>query len=172
MKSGIKPGKNSNIYIMEIIGKPTINPVIFYTGKFSGYFTWIVMILLISGITVFKNSDVARLERVTYFLIFVGAIFIVFSCINLGKSTRLGIPSGETVLKSGGIYRISRNPMYVGFNLITLASVVYSQHLIVAIIGLYSILTYHFIILGEERFLNERFGKDYRDYKKQVSRYF
>ncbi len=30
---------------MDLIGKTTINPVLFYTGKISGYITWIIYVL-------------------------------------------------------------------------------------------------------------------------------
>jgi len=30
---------------MDIIGKPTIKPFLFYTGKISGYITWLILIL-------------------------------------------------------------------------------------------------------------------------------
>jgi len=37
--------------------------------------------------------------------------------------------------------------------------------------GLYSMVIYHFIILGEERFLEGRFGFNYLSYKTRVRRY-
>ena len=101
----------------------------------------------------------------------IGLMFTALSLVNLGRSTRLGLPSEDTVLKTEGIYRFSRNPMYLGFNLITLASIVYGINVITAVMGLYSIIIYHFIILGEEGFLVKRFGNDYIKYKRNVRRY-
>jgi hypothetical protein len=47
----------------------------------------------------------------SYVLLGFAAVFIVFSLVNLGKSTRLGLPTVRTKLKIHGIYRISRNAM-------------------------------------------------------------
>ena len=66
---------------------------------------------------------------------------------------------------------MSRNPMYPGFNLVTLASMIYTSNLIVIGFGVFSIVTYHQIILEEEKFLTERFGEQYLAYKKTVHRY-
>jgi protein-S-isoprenylcysteine O-methyltransferase Ste14 len=90
----------------------------------------------------------------------------------LGKSTRLGLPSDDTQLKTNGLYKYSRNPMYVGFNLITIASIIYTLHWIIIILGVYSLIIYHLIIKGEEKFMMKRFGEEYKNYQLKVSRYF
>jgi protein-S-isoprenylcysteine O-methyltransferase Ste14 len=100
-----------------------------------------------------------------------GLIIIVISCINLGNSNRLGLPVGNTKLKVTGLYKLSRNPMYLGFNLLTISSVIFTLNIVTALMGIYSILIYHFIILAEEKFLEERFGSEYIEYKKRVGRY-
>lgn len=104
-------------------------------------------------------------------LLFVGAIFTIVSLTNLGKSTSLGIPNENTELKTRGVYKISRNPMYMGFNLFSLSAILFTGNIIVVIFGIYSILVYHLIILGEEEFLEERFTKKYLEYKNKVRRY-
>jgi protein-S-isoprenylcysteine O-methyltransferase Ste14 len=93
------------------------------------------------------------------------------SSINLGSSVRLGLPNTKTVLKQSGVYKISRNPMYLGFNAVTLASMIYVSNWIVIILGVYSIIIYHYIILGEEKFLTDRFGEEYSSFKRNVHRY-
>ncbi len=61
--------------------------------------------------------------------------------------------------------------MYLGFDLFTLASIVFTANIIIAIIGIYSIIIYHYIIIGEEHFLEKRFGNEYMTYKRNVRRY-
>jgi protein-S-isoprenylcysteine O-methyltransferase Ste14 len=61
--------------------------------------------------------------------------------------------------------------MYLGFNLLTISSIIYMLNPIVSLFGIYSIIIYHFIIIGEERFLETRFGTAYLDFKKRVRRY-
>ncbi len=156
---------------MKLAGKPTINPWLFYTGKISGYVTWLVFAYSLSkdgqgNINKFFYNDI-----IAYCIMAVGLVFTIVSLWNLGKSTRLGLPGESTMLKTGGIYRISRNPMYVGFGLLTIASVIYTLNILVAALGIYSLVMYHLIIKGEEKFLLDRFGNDYENYRKKVRRY-
>ena len=156
---------------MELIGKPPINPLLFYTGKISGFITWIVFIYTIVrdgfGVNIVFNSK----EIVVFSLFTLGLIFSIVSILNIGSSIRLGLPNEDTVLKSNGIYRISRNPMYVGFGFFTISSMLYSMNYIIIALGLFSLIVYHLIIKSEEKFLLSRFGNNYEIYKKNVRRY-
>ena len=156
---------------MELIGKPTINPLLFFSGKISGYFTWLIFVLSVLGIHILPKEALGFIKYFAYIVGLLGLLFTVISLINLGRSTRLGIPNGETVFKTNGLYRISRNPMYLGFDLMTLASMMYFLNPFVILLGAYSIVVYHLIILAEEKYLPGRFGEKYLDYKENVKRY-
>ncbi len=156
---------------MDLIGKTTIHPLFFYTGKILGYITWILFLLSMFNIFIISRQPIEFLKILSYMLFTIGLIIVVISLINLGRSTRLGLPSENTTLKINGLYRFSRNPMYLGFDLLTLASIVFIANIIIAIIGVYSIVIYHFIIIGEEKFLEKRFGSEYINYKRKVRRY-
>jgi protein-S-isoprenylcysteine O-methyltransferase Ste14 len=70
-----------------------------------------------------------------------------------------------------GIYRVSRNPMYIGYFLIFfgVALLIGSwTHLIMTLIYQISV---HFLVLSEERWCVKSFGKDYIDYYNKVARY-
>jgi len=99
---------------------------------------------------------------VVIILLCFGLILTIAGLINLGKSTRLGIPEEDTERRTNGLYKISRNPIYLGFNLFSLAAVLSVGSFVVLIVALYSIVVYHLIILAEEKFL---------EYKKNVRRY-
>ena len=156
---------------MNIIGKTTIHPLLFYSGKISGYFTWIVLILSILNIHFIEGKGLIWNKYIAVAFVIAGLGLSVLSLINLGSSTRLGLPSEITTFKTNGLYKYSRNPMYVGFNFLTIASMLYVWHIIILFLGLYSIIIYHFIILGEERFMESRFGEEYIYYKQKVRRY-
>jgi protein-S-isoprenylcysteine O-methyltransferase Ste14 len=156
---------------MEIIGKTPINPLLFITGKLSGYLTWIFLLISLIRIELFPFYSNPAVRIIAPVILAVGLVFIITSSFSLGKSVRLGLPKTETVLKQSGIYKFSRNPMYVGFDLLTLSSMIYTFYWIVIILGVYSIMTYHLIIRGEENFLTDRFGEQYLTYKRKVRRY-
>jgi protein-S-isoprenylcysteine O-methyltransferase Ste14 len=61
--------------------------------------------------------------------------------------------------------------MYVGFGLFTMTSIIYTWNIFILIAGVYSLIVYHFIIKNEEKFLINRFGTAYENYKKSVTRY-
>jgi len=128
---------------------------------------------LLSLFKVYKinRHSVEFLTILSYLLVSLGLIIAIISLINLGSSTRLGLPFENTTLKSNGLYKISRNPMYLGFDLFTLSSIIYIGNIFIATLGIYSLFIYHFIIIGEEKYLEKRFGKKYIEYRKKVRRY-
>lgn len=156
---------------MYIIGKTTINPFVFYSGKISGYIAWILYFLSLTGLYSVGVHSSEVFNIAAYVLTVIGLVVVVVSLVNLGASTRLGIPTESTVFKNSGIYKFSRNPMYLGFNVLTASSILYTANIAVAILGIYSIVVYHLIIRGEEDFLEDRFGNMYLEYKENVRRY-
>ena len=81
-------------------------------------------------------------------------------------------PSKTTSLIENGIYRISRNPMYLGVLFLLLAWAAYLGSLL-ALTGpiLFVIYLNQFQIRPEEQILEERFGKAYVDYSLRVRRW-
>ncbi|MCJ7825192.1 MAG: isoprenylcysteine carboxylmethyltransferase family protein [Anaerolineales bacterium] len=153
----------------KLIGKTTIHPILFYSGKISGYIVWTLLLVSLLSIQDINEFNLQRWGAIL--LLCFGLMFAIVGIINLGKSTRLGIPEEDTELKTNGLYKISRNPVYLGFNLSTLSAILFLEHFIVLIMGIYSIFVYHWIILGEERYLESHFSEQYGEYKKKVRRY-
>ena len=83
------------------------------------------------------------------------------------------IPFNPTTRVVGhGVYRFTRNPMYVGFALCTLALAILvdSTWMLLAVpIGL--VLTDRLIVTREERYLERKFGEEYLNYKRRVRRW-
>lgn len=73
---------------------------------------------------------------------------------------------------SHGLYRFSRNPMYIGFAFWTfgLATLVDSIWMLLAVpIGL--VLIDLLVVRREEAYLERKFGEGYLEYKRQVRRW-
>jgi protein-S-isoprenylcysteine O-methyltransferase Ste14 len=155
---------------MKLIGEPTINPFLFVSGKLSGYVAVLALIItLLLGAKISERPLFAILG--SGILLVSGLMLISVSILNLGSSISMGLPRERTNLVKAGIYAHSRNPMYLGFDLVTISSIIFCQDTYIALLGIYSIVVYHLIILGEERFLKARFGRRYRDYLRSVPRY-
>ncbi|GGY46348.1 methyltransferase family protein [Parvularcula lutaonensis] len=81
-------------------------------------------------------------------------------------------PEEASALVTGGIYRLTRNPMYVCMLLILLAAVLHFGNWL----GLVPVTVFVLVIqltqiLPEERALADKFGDDYRAYKARVPRW-
>ena len=87
-------------------------------------------------------------------------------------SWRAGIPQeGETELVTAGIYRFSRNPAFLGFDLTYLGLLLaFWNPLLLALSCLAAVLL-HLQILQEEAFLPAAFGPAYTRYRSRVCRY-
>ena len=53
----------------------------------------------------------------------------------------------------------------------TAGAVLYSGCAVVLLLGIVSIAVHHHTVLAEEKFLEERFGRAYLDYKNKTPRY-
>ena len=78
---------------------------------------------------------------------------------------------GSTVLKTTGPYAFSRNPVYVGAALMCLASCLYVPHWFTVGCTVLAAALHHRIVLAEERFLAQRFGAAWDEYRSRVRRY-
>ena len=82
------------------------------------------------------------------------------------------VPQQSSSLVIVGIYRYSRNPMYVGFLLLLAALACYLMNAAAfALLPLFVWYINRFQIAPEERFLLQKFGADYQAYTQQVRRW-
>jgi protein-S-isoprenylcysteine O-methyltransferase Ste14 len=81
-------------------------------------------------------------------------------------------PERTSSLVTSGIYRISRNPMYVGMALLLLAWAVYLESP-AALLGIGGFIAYItcFQIIPEESLLAQHFGADFAAYRQRVRRW-
>ena len=99
------------------------------------------------------------------------AIFLT-AVITMRDSWRAGIPSEEkTELITDGIYSYSRNPAFLGFDLMYIGILLAYFNLVLLPLTILTVVTLHLQILQEESFLRSAFGGEYMEYKKHTSRY-
>ena len=102
-----------------------------------------------------------------------GLAFFLASVVTLGESWRAGVSEHDrTSLVTKGVYRISRNPAFLGFDLVYVGFVLMFCNLSLGIISAVAIVMFHLqIVCVEERYLLKSFGDDYRGYRGEVCRY-
>lgn len=75
-------------------------------------------------------------------------------------------------LQTNGIYKLSRNPMYVGLAIIYLGITCFiGNWWNIILFPVLLLIIQEYIINREEQYLNRRFGQEYRNYKSKVKRW-
>lgn len=99
---------------------------------------------------------------------------IVFAAatITMKDSWRVGIPEEKTSLVTNGIYAWSRNPAFVGFDLLYVAMCLMFFNIPLTIVSVWAAVMLHLQILQEEEHMGKMFGKEYVEYRKQTLRYW
>ena len=78
----------------------------------------------------------------------------------------------STVLVTGGLYKISRNPMYLGFVLLLLGiAVLFGTVTPFLVVGVFAVAMDRIFISAEERMLAKKFGANWQAYKNRVGRW-
>jgi len=81
-------------------------------------------------------------------------------------------PEAATAIVTSGIYRYSRNPMYVGLLLALIGWCVWLSHLLAfALLPFFILYINRFQIEPEERALSTKLGGLFRDYRRSVRRW-
>lgn len=127
------------------------------------------IISIIFNWTLFNNS----IKIIGVILGFLGVLVFLLAVYTMKDSWRAGISaSDKTKLVSNGIYKISRNPAFLGFDLAYIGLLIINFNWLLFIATVFSIIMLHLQILQEEEYLNNEFGDEYFNYKKRVCRYF
>lgn len=128
----------------------------------TGYFQWAGVLVMIIGILIY--------------------LWTVASFLLRGKGTpaiwftkALSFIIGEEPMKmvSSGIYRYSRNPMYIGVITTVAGQGIFFQYSSLLWYALSLFVVFNFaVIFIEEPHLEKKFGEEYRNYRKRTRRWF
>lgn len=90
----------------------------------------------------------------------------------VGTTTSPMRPGSASALVTGGIYRHTRNPMYLGLSIALLGWAVYlANALAMLLLPGFVLYVTRFQIVPEERMLSGLFGAGYREYRARVRRW-
>jgi len=158
---------------INVIANPPINTVAFITAKALA-FSSCLFIPMGAVMPDLKWYSAYGFFPWLALVFFIPGVFIAVAAMKtLGDDLIFGLPEGDIKkLQTGGIFRISRNPLYLGFILIIIASCIYTPNPLNFAAGLGALTLHHMIVLKEEKFLIGRHGSVYIEYMGMTRRYF
>ncbi|MDR3172817.1 MAG: isoprenylcysteine carboxylmethyltransferase family protein [Treponema sp.] len=105
-------------------------------------------------------------------LCYAGLIIFFMALLSFGKAWRIGIDEkNSNELITGGIFRYSRNPIFLFMDMYFTGMMLVYPTVILILTALGAAAGLHLQILREEKFLLEKFGEKYAEYKKHTRRY-
>ena len=121
----------------------------------------------------FDRTCLPGSARFTGFLTaLLGDGIFLAAVLSMRDSWRAGIPEQDrTALVTDGIYAFSRNPAFLGFDLMYLGVLLMYCNPWNGMFTAFAIIMLHLQILQEEKYMESTFGEDYRAYKQRVFRY-
>ena len=138
----------------------------------------IALFLVVSNFFFSMKIDLIQLPNqtlVSFLILFIGIFILIIPISKFVKSKTTIDPikfKKVNKLLTSGIYKYSRNPMYLGLLMIVISTSIFYLNIFSMITP---ILFYYWInrfqIKREEIFLSEKFGKEYLFYKTKTRRW-
>lgn len=102
----------------------------------------------------------------------VGTVFFLLAMKEMKGNWRAGIDESQhTSMVTGGIYRVSRNPAFVGFDLFYIGFGILFSNGLMLLFAVLGIFTFHMQIKEEEKYMERKYGEAYKAYRETVRRY-
>jgi protein-S-isoprenylcysteine O-methyltransferase Ste14 len=156
---------------IDMGGTPPIAPLPFAGSKYAIVALWAATALHSWGVglSVIPVPQPARWLALA--LWGAGFLLLLAGRLELGGSFRIGSPREHTTMQTAGLFRFSRNPMYLGVFATLIASVLYTMNPVILLVAVFVVAVHHRIVLAEEQHLHSAFGEAYLAYCQQVRRY-
>ncbi|HMU21882.1 MAG TPA: isoprenylcysteine carboxylmethyltransferase family protein [Sphingorhabdus sp.] len=136
-----------------------------------GSFALSVVVLLVAAALAPANQTI-ELSLAAAFIALTGAAIVIFAQVPMGRAWRVGVREGDAPLfVSHGLFRYSRNPIFVGMMLVGLsAAIVSGTWWSWAALALF-VVSCAVQVRIEEAHLEASFGDAYRAFRRQVPRW-
>jgi protein-S-isoprenylcysteine O-methyltransferase Ste14 len=125
-----------------------------------------------SGILAGRQSAEAAPITLATILSLGGVVMVIIAQIQMGAAWRIGFREGDApVFVSSGLYRFSRNPIFLGMILLSIGTAIGVGYAWVWLAAALFALSAHISVLLEEQHLSKNFGADYAAFKSRVPRW-
>ena len=135
--------------------------------------TYALLAIQIISIILYVGTVPIALQIIGVALTALGVLVFIISVVQMKDNWRAGVQREEkTNLVTSGIYSISRNPAFLGFDLMYVGILFSFFNWYLCFATIFAVVFFHLQIVNvEEDFLIEAFGQEYIEYKKKVFRY-
>ena len=135
--------------------------------------TYLLPALQVFSICFYNGNPHMVLQSLGIIIAGLGVLVFILSVLQMKDNWRAGVQEdAQTVLVTDGIYSISRNPAFLGFNLMYLGILMSFFNCYLCLATFIVFILFHLqIVYVEEPFLREAFGQDFLNYQKTVMRY-
>ncbi len=135
--------------------------------------TYVLPIIQLISIFVYVGTAHILIRIMGIVITAVGVLVFVTSVVQMKDNWRAGVQrDAKTNLVTRGIYSISRNPAFLGFDLMYIGILFTFFNWYLCFATSFVLILFHLQIVNvEEDFLIEAFGEEYIQYKKRVCRY-
>ena len=135
--------------------------------------TYLVPVIQILSIVLYSGTIHIALQITGVIVTALGVLAFITSVVRMKDNWRAGVQREEkTNLVTTGIYSISRNPAFLGFDLMYIGILLSFFNWYLFLATTFALVFFHLQIVNvEEEFLIEAFGEEYLEYKKRVCRY-
>ncbi len=102
-----------------------------------------------------------------------GAGLFYAAVLTMKDSWRAGVSQDDTALVTGGVFQWSRNPAFLGFDLVYLGLLAMFFNWPLCLVSLFALASLHLqIVCNEEPAMARAFGAQYAQYQQAVRRYW
>jgi len=165
------------INIMNKMNKPidtSKGPGVYVPPPLFYVITFIAAVLIQGKIPLSDVQFQLRITKIGGITLLIIALFFLFRSLRqffLSKNTIILIKPASS-LQTTGIYKISRNPMYVGLAVVYLGlTCLIGNWWNIILFPLLLLIVQEYIIKREEKYLELEFGQDYEEYTRKVRRW-
>ena len=163
----IKTGKNIRAGNKEVFINTLLTTLIYAVSIIS--FFSIKLYLVFVPITYLDHNFV---KIAGIILLYLSFILCIIASSGMKTSWRIGIIKDQkNELIQTGLYKYSRNPYYISYYISYLSLLLIIPSIILSVIIIITILSFHIMVLKEEKYLKNIHKDDYIDYCKKTPRY-
>ena len=126
----------------------------------------LVILAMLLSIVLLNPSNNTIIIVVSLLCGFLSILFFLLATITMKDSWRVGIPLEKTNIITDGIYKWSRNPAFVGFDLLYISNTLLYYNIPLLFNSIFAIVMLHMQILQKEKFMLKTFDNEYKNYKK------